>query len=123
MFLKYSYILITVILTVYGQLIIKWRMSLKGDLPDRLLPKVFFILNAYTDIWILSGFVAAFLASMSWAAAMTKFELSQAYPFMSLSFILVFLLSIYLFNEEFSLAKLLGLLLIVSGVILSVQKF
>ena len=120
---KYSYIFFTIILTVYGQLVIKWRMSLKGELPQGLLPKVAFILSAYTDLWIISGFIAAFLASMSWAGAMTKFELSQAYPFMSLSFVLVFLLSMYLFNEAFVWAKFLGLILIVLGVIISVQKF
>jgi len=123
MFLKYSYVAATIIFTVYGQLIIKWRMSLKGELPEDFLPKIGFILSAYTDIWIISGFIAAFMASMSWAAAMTKFELSHAYPFIGLSFVLVFLLSIYLFNEAFSWAKFLGTLLIVLGVIISVQKF
>ena len=123
MMVKYSYIFFTIILTVYGQLVIKWRMSLKGELPQGLLPKIVFVLSAYTDLWIISGFIAAFLASMSWAAAMTKFELSQAYPFMSLSFVLVFLLSMYLFDEAFSWAKFLGIILIVLGVILSVQKF
>ena len=119
----YIYIFLTILFTVYGQLVIKWRMPMKGQLPEELIEKIKFILWAYTDLWILSGFVAAFMASMTWAAAMTKFDLSFAYPFMSLSFVLVFILSILIFNEPFSWAKFVGLSFIVLGVIISVQKF
>jgi len=123
MIMGYLYIFLTIIFTVYGQLIIKWRMPMKGKLPEGLFDKVVFILYAYTDVWILSGFLAAFLASMSWAAAMTKFDLSFAYPFMSLSFVLVFILSLFIFGEPFTWSKFIGLSLIVLGVIISVQKF
>jgi len=119
----YIYIFLTIVFTVYGQLIIKWRMGLKGSLPDGFTSKILFILQAYTDFWIISGFGAAFLASMTWAAAMTKFELSFAYPFMSLSFVMVFLLSIFLFQESFTWAKLIGLVFIIGGIVISVQKF
>ena len=40
---------------------------------------------------------------------MTKFEISYAYPFMSLSFVLVFGLSIFLFQESVTFAKVAGL--------------
>ena len=50
---------------------------------------------------------------------MTKFDISFAYPFMSGAFVLVFLLSIFLFGEPISWQKTLGLLLIVSGIIVT----
>jgi multidrug transporter EmrE-like cation transporter len=50
-------------------------------------------------------------------AAMTKFELSFAYPFMALNFVLVLFLSLALLGETFSFVKLLGVLLIVLGTI------
>ena len=50
-------------------------------------------------------------------AAMTRFDLSYAYPFTSLSFVLVLALSVHLFNEPVSLPKVLGLALIISGII------
>lgn len=119
--MNYIYILLTILFTVYGQLVIKWRMPMKGSLPDGFLNKILFILQAYTDLWVISGFASAFLASMAWAAAMTKFELSFAYPFMSLSFVLVFILSLLIFGEEFSWFKLLGLGFIVLGVIITAK--
>jgi multidrug transporter EmrE-like cation transporter len=63
------------------------------------------------------------LASLTWIAALSKFELSFAYPFMSLSFVLVFALSWYFFGETFTWAKVVGLALIVAGVTISVRNF
>jgi len=45
--------------------------------------------NFLFDPLIFSGFASAFIASFFWMAAMTKFELSYAYPFMSRVFVLV----------------------------------
>ena len=79
--MEYLYIFGTIFFTVYGQLIIKWRISPYGPLPDRLIEKVQFLLHVLLDPYIISGFVAAFIASFFWMAAMTKFDLSFAYPY------------------------------------------
>jgi drug/metabolite transporter (DMT)-like permease len=65
---------------------------------------------------VLSAFAAAFAAALCWMMAITKLELSHAYPFVSLSFVLVLLLSVPLFGEPLSLEKVLGVVLIVTGV-------
>lgn len=49
----------------------------------------FFMLGLLLNLWIVHGFIAAFLASLCWMAVMTKFNLSHAYPFMGLSFVRV----------------------------------
>lgn len=115
----YIYIMGTVLFTVYGQLILKWRIERYGCLPTPFFEKLIFLLKLLFDPFIFSGFFAAFIASLFWMAAMTKFELSYAYPFQSASFVLVFILSIFLFHENFSYYKLAGLLLIVSGIIVT----
>jgi len=115
----YLYILFTILFTVYGQLILKWRIANYGELPAQLFEKILFLSKLFMDPFILSGFVAAFIASLFWMAAMTKFDLSFAYPFMSASFVLVFILSMLLFKEPFSMYKLVGLGFIVSGIIIS----
>lgn len=46
------------------------------------------------DPFVFSGFVSAFIASIFWLIAMTKFELTLAYPFMSLAPSIVFVLGI-----------------------------
>lgn len=117
------YLALTVLLTVYGQLMLKWRMDLLGSLPDGgLLPKLFFLLRALLDWGVLSTFVAGFLGSLTWMAAMTHFDISFAYPFMSLAFVLVLIFSVLLLGEPLTFAKCVGMLLIVAGIIVSARS-
>ena len=115
----YFYIATTIVFTVYGQLILKWRVGLNGDLPVSFNDKIIFLLNLLMDPWILSGFLAAFFASLSWMATMTKFELSFAYPFMSFSFIFVLIFSVVLFDELISWQKIVGMIFIISGIVIA----
>lgn len=115
----YIYIIGTIFFTVYGQLILKWRISSFGNLPAETLDKIIFLFKLLFDPFIFSGFASAFIASFFWMATMTKFELSYAYPFMSGAFVLVFLLSVFLFHETVTFYKILGLLLIVLGIFVS----
>ncbi len=113
----YVYIATTVLLTSYGQLILKWRLNLKGTMPDGFQEKMVYFFYALLDPYVISSFVAAFLASLTWMAALTKFQLSAAYPYMSLSFIVVFLFSYLFLDETFTFYKLGGCFLIVVGII------
>jgi len=117
----YVYILGTITLTVYGQLVLKWRMNRIEVLPSGLLEKLFFLLRMILDPFVFSGLVAAFLASLFWMAAMTRFELSYAYPFMSFSFLAVFGGSLLLFHEAFTWQKGLGLSFVILGIVISSQ--
>jgi drug/metabolite transporter (DMT)-like permease len=114
----YLYVALTVLLSSYGQLILKWRLNQLGVIPTPLKEKFIFLFWAIFDPYIFSGFVAAFLASLTWMAALTKFELSQAYPFTSISFILVLAFSYFLLGESISTFKILGCFLIIAGLIL-----
>ena len=119
--LDYLYIVATIGFTVYGQLILKLRISKFGPLPVEVIAKLKFLISLLFDPAIFSGFAAAFLASLAWMAAMTKFELSYAYPFMSLNFVIVLLLSGYLLNEPFTLQKTVGVTLIVLGTMVAAR--
>ena len=115
----YFYIFGTILFTVFGQIVLKWRIEKYDSLPEAVYDKVIFLSKLLLDPWILGGFFSAFIASFFWMAAMTKFDLSFAYPFMSASFILVFALSVFIFDEPTSWQKLAGLGLIVLGIIVS----
>jgi hypothetical protein len=107
--MAYLYIFGCIAFTVYGQLILKWRIGEKGELPEALPEKLFFLVKLPLDPYIFSGFVAAFLASRFRMGAMTEFDILCAYPFMSLAFVLVPLLSVVFVGEadilEFQKAK------------------
>ena len=113
----YFYILGTIVCTVYGQLILKWRIGKYGVLPDAFLDKVIFLFKLLFDPFIFSGFAVAMLASFFWMAAMTKFDVSYAYPFITAGLtLLTVVLAILLLGESFTLPKMVGVLFIVIGV-------
>jgi drug/metabolite transporter (DMT)-like permease len=109
------YILLTLLFTVYGQLVLKWQMGKVGNMPDNTIDKILFLLQQFLNPWIMSGFMSAFLASLAWMAAMTRFNLNYAYPFMSLAFIIVMLFSVIFLRESLTLQSVLGTVLVVVG--------
>ena len=115
------YIFLTLLLTTYGQLILKWRLRFYEEFPSQFKQQMLFFVKTLIDPYILSGFVAAFVASLTWIAALTRFDLSYAYPFTSLSFIVVLIVSYFLFNEPFTLNKLIGVILIMAGVYIAAK--
>jgi len=114
--MHYIYVAFTLLFTVYGQLVLKWQLN-GQRLPESSAEKLFFFCGKILNPWIFSGFVSAFLASLCWMAAMTKLKLSEAYPFMSLAFVLVMLLSWPLFGETPTAQRTLGTIIIVFGLI------
>ena len=112
------YIVLCIALTVYGQMVLKWRLNLLGSPPPGVGSMLVFVLRSLTDVWILSTYVAALVASFTWMAALTRFELSLAYPFMSLAFVCVLVLGILFFGESLTFTKVAGTLLVVAGLII-----
>jgi drug/metabolite transporter (DMT)-like permease len=117
----YFYIFGTLSFTVYGQIVLKWRLNQVCSLPGTFKEKSFFLFKALFDPFIFSGFATAFAASLRWMAAMTHFEITKAYPFMSLAPALVFIIGILFLGETFTMGKVIGLLLILLGIIVTVK--
>lgn len=113
----FAYVLGSVLFTVYGQIIVKWQVGKAGALPAAFAERIPFLLGLILNPWIMSGILAGFFALICWLAAMTKFELSYAYPFMSLAFVFVLVLSALLFHEPLTVAKIVGVLLIIAGIV------
>ena len=116
--MAHIYIFLPILLTVYGQLVIKWQVRSAGAFPIDPADKVWFILGLLLNPWVISCFATAFLSALAWMAAMTKFTLGYAYPFMSLSFVFVVGLSAIFFHDSITVPKVVGLVFIVAGIII-----
>lgn len=116
--LGHAFIALTIALTVYGQLVLKWQMSGVGPLPAGGAEKFVFLLKQLLNPWVFTGYVAALLASLAWMAAMTRFDIGYAYPFMSLAFVIVMGFGALFLNESLSLQKILGTLIVMLGLVL-----
>jgi multidrug transporter EmrE-like cation transporter len=118
---SYVYIALTILLTVYGQLVLKWQVGTQAALPFVFMEKWPQLLQLLARPWVLSAFVAAFGASLCWMLAISRLELSRAYPFMALNFVLVAALAVPLFGETITAQKLIGIGLVVAGLIVISQ--
>lgn len=85
----YVFVALTVLLTGYGQLAIKWQVGQAGPLPDAADQKLLYFLRLLLNPWVITAIAAAFGAMVCWMGATTKFELNKAYPFMALNFVSV----------------------------------
>ena len=107
----------------YGLLIIKFGVNKLEPVPfDSMAGILRFAFRALTNLYILSGFAAAFIAAMTWVIAMSKYDLSALFPLLGLNFILVPLAAVILLNEPITVSKCIGTTFIFAGVLILSQS-
>lgn len=116
------YIFSMVIFTAYSQVIMRWQVGLAGRLPAGIPGKISFIAGLLINPWVLSGVVATFIAGVSWMLALTKFQLSYAYPFTSLAYVAVMASGVLLFKDDVSAGRIFGTAVVMLGVLI-IAKF
>jgi drug/metabolite transporter (DMT)-like permease len=118
---NHIYIAAMILLTAYSQIVMRWRVGLAGALPSDLVGKIGFIIHLLLSPWVLSGIVATFLAGVCWMMALSKFELSYAYPFTGLIYIIVMLSGFFLFRDAFTVGKMVGTCMVIAGLIIAAR--
>ena len=107
------------ILVTYSQLIVKWRSNVMGHIAASSYTEQLF--NYLTDPVILSGYVAALLASFAWLYVVTKLPITVAFPvYIGVTFVMVVLGGWAFLSEILSATKLIAVALIMSGIVLGI---
>ena len=122
--IAHLYLVATIVTSVYSQLIMKWRISGRFSeltIPEGIWSKIITLFTVLFDPFVFSGLIATFVSGLCWMATMSKLEIGYAYPFTSLGFVIVVLLSSLLFGESLNAWRLVGVLLIVAGVTVASQ--
>lgn len=100
----------------------RWRVGAAGPLPASTAERVSFIIGLLLTPWIWVAIGCTFLAGVSWMLALTRFELSYAFPFTGISFLVILLASAFLFNEHVTIARVAGTLLVMAGLAVVVRS-
>ena len=111
-------IFFVIISTVTSQLILKWRVDNLIKRSEDATNQIQLIFKNIFDPYIILCFSLAFVAAISWIFTLTRFNLSSAYPYMALNFLLVIFLSSLFFGEVLSIRNIIAALLIITGVAL-----
>lgn len=114
--------LISILTTIAGQILLKKATTAQAvsfDASRLFSSLVTFATNPYLLGWILSSGISATL----WIVVLSRFELSFAFPVStSLSYILILVLSWWLFGEQLSLVRWLGIGLMCIGIFMASQS-
>ena len=115
--MKYLFLFGSVVFTAYCQLMLKWRVDVFGSIPNHSSSAVKHFIKIFVDPYMLTCYIAGLLALVLWMITLTKFELSLAYTsFMSMTFMVVVIMSMVLFQEMISPMRYLGFALMVGGI-------
>jgi drug/metabolite transporter (DMT)-like permease len=74
--------------------------------------------SLFTSPTILGGLALYGIGTLLWLNVLARIELSQAYPFVGLGIVLTGLFGHLLFNDAFSLMRLMGTAVVIAGIIL-----
>lgn len=111
----------TVVFTVAGQLLVKRGMLVVGTAPNMPSHLPAFLIHVLLNPLVIFGLGSAVLAALCWTVAVSQTPLSIAYPFMSLSLVLVLALSGLLFADHMTFRQWVGVLIVCVGVFISAK--
>ncbi len=112
------YILISVLASIVGQLLLKVGMNSMGSITLSSSQFLFTVWKMVTNPYVFIGLAIYFAGTVFWLAALSRVDLSYAYPFASLSYVAMLVASWMVFDEKITLSRLLGTVVICIGVIL-----
>ncbi|MDI6715835.1 MAG: EamA family transporter [Actinomycetota bacterium] len=110
-------ILLSLTLAIGGQFLLKSGMNQVGRIGsgDVIYYKAM-MLKTFTHPYVLLGLLSYVLSSISWLVVLSRVNLSFAYPFAGLGYVIVMFISWRFLNEPLSAVRLLGAILICLGV-------
>ena len=110
-------ILFSVSCSACAQMLLKRGMVdpvLKAQIAAKLVGAVAWSIAG--NPWVISGLGLYFIGAVAWLFVLAKIEVSVAYPFVSLGFLLTLILGHLMFGESVTLSKLIGTVLVAGGV-------
>jgi drug/metabolite transporter (DMT)-like permease len=110
------YILVSVLLGAVGQILLKKGMSNMGAVTLTLNQLPATLWGMVTNLYVVFGLLIYVTGTVFWLSALSRVDLSYAYPFASLSYVIMLAASWLLFHENITVVRLLGSLIVALGV-------
>ena len=111
-------LLLAVSLASTGQILLKKGMLLVGVFSTSSMNVLEYFLKSFTNIYVIIGVFLYFVSALVWLLVLSRLPLSLAYPCLALGYVVVAVLSKYLFGENITLIRWMGILTICVGVFL-----
>lgn len=108
---------LSVALNSCAQICLRQTMLALGSFPAALSLWPTFSLRLMSNLWFLGGLSCYLISLFLWLAVLGKLQVSQAYPLLSLGYVLTAVVGYFFMHEDVNLVRIAGLALIIAGII------
>ncbi len=117
-FLSWGMLFLSVLFNAYGVFVIKYKINELGEIP---LNSFHFVMKYFIALLksplVISGVVLFFIAPFLFAIALSRMEISIAYPAqVGLNFIFLLLLAFIFLGENLTINKIIGISLVICSI-------
>lgn len=116
------FILFTVLTNAAAQLMLKQGMMVLGPVSFAGVNPVFKILAIVFSPWVFFGLLTFVISMASHLYVLSKVDLSFAYPFLSLAYVVVAVFAYFVFREDLNALRIAGIAFICVGTVLIAQS-
>ena len=113
----YFYMATTIIAATTSNAIIKWVMD-SVTLPESISGQYAKVIVLLLNPWVWCSIVLTLVSALSWMLVMNKVSLSFAFPFLSISYVLIFIYGRVFFDEPITPHKIVATILVIIAVII-----
>lgn len=114
----FGLILLSVTLSAIAQIVLKHGMTAVATRDALAVGGLHAITTILTNAYVIGGLALYGLGMVFWLGVLSRVDVSQAYPFVGLGFLLTMAFGILLLGEPFSLGRATGTLMVLLGVLL-----
>lgn len=110
--------LISIGLLVTGQTLLKYGLMRAGGVSFATGNIAHGLRVIFTSPYLMMGFAAYGVSALLWLDVLSKLDISYAFPLVSLTYVITLFVGRFLFHETITWPRVVGVLVIISGVIL-----
>ena len=111
-------ILSSVILNAMAQIFIRQGMLKLGSVSFNMEQIWNMALSVFTNMYLLSGMFSYGISIILWMIVLSKVNVSLAYPFLSVGYVVTAVLAYLIFKEPLTVQKIFGIAIICLGVVI-----
>jgi spaO len=111
-------ILSSVFLNALAQIFIRQGMLKLGSVSFNMEQIWNMALSVFTNMYLLSGMFSYGISIVLWMIVLSKVNVSLAYPFLSVGYVVTAVLAYLIFKEPLTVQKILGIAIICLGVVI-----
>ncbi|MFH5181203.1 transporter [Paenibacillus sp. TAB 01] len=116
--MNFALILIGVLLNAIAQLLLKKGMNLIGNINLNVDSIISLIPSLLKNIFIWGGMGSYAISIFIWLIVLSRVQVSYAYPFLSIGYIVAAFIGYYYLGESLSIYKISGIGVICLGIII-----